>query len=151
MAGVRDYQEGRKVDFALKSWTVPKSPKTRFPSHWKPVFNGMKIRFLLWFPSSLWEVAFMDKRKGLVDFHKPLILWYWSHEESSPVIPLIKRDVLSYRASILCLFEERELVIPQVLPIYPCCYIRIKKYCKYYEFYPTKRHKKPTDILKSSL
>jgi len=42
------------------------------------------------------------------------------------------------------------LVIPEVLPIYPCCYIRIKRYCKYYEFYPSKRHKKPTAILKST-
>ncbi len=39
---------------------------------------------------------------------------------------------------------------PKKLLIYPYCYIRIKNYCKYYEFYPTKRHRKPTDILKSA-
>lgn len=39
---------------------------------------------------------------------------------------------------------------PKVIPLYPCCYLRIKRYCYYYEFYPTKRHKKPTVITKSS-
>jgi len=42
------------------------------------------------------------------------------------------------------------LASPKKLLIYPACYIRIKKYCKYYEFYPTKRHRKPADILKSA-
>ena len=42
------------------------------------------------------------------------------------------------------------VVIPEVLPICPRCYILIKTYCKYYEFYPSKRHKKPTAILKST-
>jgi len=42
------------------------------------------------------------------------------------------------------------LASPKKLLIYPSCYIRIKNYCKYYEFYPSKRHRKPTDMLKSA-
>jgi hypothetical protein len=35
---------------------------------------------------------------------------------------------------------------PKVLPIYSTCHLLIIEYCKYYEFYPTMRHKNPIHI-----
>ena len=41
------------------------------------------------------------------------------------------------------------MVTPRVLPIYPCCFIRIISNQNHYEFYPSKRHTKPIILWQS--
>jgi hypothetical protein len=62
-----------------------------------------------------------------------------SVEPSSPQAAFMKR-----RNALFLLASPKKLLI------YPSCYIRIKNYCKYYEFYPTKRHRKPSVLFKSA-
>lgn len=38
---------------------------------------------------------------------------------------------------------------PKILVLYPVCYIKLRSYCNHFEFYPSKRHRKPAFTLKS--